>query len=419
METRAYIYTVSNTFGEESAPGEANVIDVTYMQEVQINIPTFPSFTGYVPFNQVNIYRTFGTNPNYLELPVGSDGYVSQTSTISGTTQYLDASYKASSAGSLLISQEFYPPPNPMQNLVALPNGVFAAFYGNTIYFSEPYRPHAWPYSQTVPYAVRGICVSAQSLVVATNSGSYIFTGSTPDNMQQYKLPIPQGGIDPKLMLNIEGSVAFATQDGVVTVSGSQASLNMSQALFSREDWRNRYSSILTSPSTAKMAYHDGFLVLVDSASPLGFIIRLDEAAGTYTQFNEQYDDMFYMPLQDTLYYSKGGFVYRFRTDGYYTLDWWSKDFVFPDYTAFGALYIRSTSSVTITIYADGNQYYTFTASGTGYYRLPSFGTIPAVGGGQPTILPGSALRWSVRLQSSNLIQYVALASDMSELKNA
>ena len=122
---------------------------------------------------------------------------------------------------------------------------------------------------------------------------------------------------------------------------------------------------------------------------------------------------MFYLPVNDTLYYSIGGFIYTFRSDGYYTLDWQSKDFVFPSYTSFGALYIRSTASVTITLYADGLQYYQFTSPSTGYYRLPSKGL------NGTTVLPGSALRWSIRLQSQNLIQYVAIGSDMSELKNA
>ena len=407
METRAYTYTVTNTFGEESAPAPADVIDVTYMQEVVVNTTT-PSFTGYRPYSTTKIYRTFGTAADYYNVTA-----TSETSTIGGTLQWLDATFKETDIGSVLISNEFYPPTSGMQNLVALPNGVFAAFKGNTLYLTEPYRPHAWPYQQTFPHAIRAICVGSQALVVTTASGAYLLLGSQPANMQQQRLPIPQAGLDPKLILNIEGAVAYASQDGIVTVSGSSASLNMSQQLFSREDWRGRYASILTPGSTARMAYHDGFLVLVDSASSLGFIIRLDEAAGTYTQFNQQFDGMFYLPVQDTLYYSVGAYIYRFRNDGYYTLDWQSKDFVFPSYTSFGALYIRATASVTVTLYADGVQYYQFTAPSTGYYRIPSTGLNGA------TVTPGFALRWSIRLQSQNLIQYVTLATDMKELKDA
>jgi hypothetical protein len=122
---------------------------------------------------------------------------------------------------------------------------------------------------------------------------------------------------------------------------------------------------------------------------------------------------MFYLPVQDTLYYSIGAYIYRFRNDGYYTLDWQSKDFVFPSYTSFGAMYVRATSSVTVTLYADGVQYYQFTAPNTGYYRIPSTGLNGS------TVTPGFALRWSVRLQSQNLIQYVTMATDMKELKDA
>jgi hypothetical protein len=416
METRAYAYTLTNTFGEESAPAVADVIDVTYMQEVIINTKggyssggiVTPDFTGYRPYSTTKIYRTFGTAADYFNVVVTSQG-----STIASTLEFLDSTYKETDVGSVLISNEFYPPESGMQNLVALPNGVFAAFKGNTLYLTEPYRPHAWPYQQTFPHTIRAICTASQALVVTTAAGAYLLMGSQPANMQQQRLPIPQAGLDSKLIINIEGSVVYASQDGLVAVSGSTASLDMSQKLFSREDWRSRYSSILTSGSTARMAYHDGFLVLVDSASALGFIIRLDEAAGTYTQFNQQFDGMFYLPVQDTLYYSVGGYIYRFRNDGYYTLDWQSKDFVFPSYTSFGAMYVRATASVTVTLYADGVQYYQFTAATTGYYRIPATGLNGA------TVTPGFALRWSVRLQSQNLIQYVTMATDMKELKDA
>lgn len=46
-----------------------------------------------------------------------------------------------------------------MKMLTVLPNGVFAASRDRTIYFSEPYRPYAWPdiYAQTLPFEVVGL----------------------------------------------------------------------------------------------------------------------------------------------------------------------------------------------------------------------------------------------------------------------
>jgi len=391
VENRAYVYTMVNDFGEESAPSPANAVGVTYMQYVEVGT-TVPTFTGYKPRASTNIYRTFGTNPNYFK--------VAATLKSGSTTVYEDKTYKSSDVGTLLPSLEWEPPVTGMLGLTAMPNGVFAAYKDNKVYLSEPYRPHSWQYIKSFPHPVVGICADAQSLVVTTKANAFMILGSVPANMASQKLPLPQAGISHKLMANLEGAVAYASNDGVVLVQGSQATMALSQKFYSRENWRNTISAIA---SDARFGYTDGYLVMVSSASAKGIVIRLDEAAGTLTQFNETYDSMFYLPVQDTLYYSKGANVYRFRGGSYYTLDWWSKDFVLGDYVNFGAAYIKCTASTTVTLYADDTEWYQFTASGTGYYRLPS---------------GNRSLRWSVRFQTAGIVEEFAMADAMSELRS-
>ena len=204
-------------------------------------------------------------------------------------------------------------------------------------------------------------------------------------------------------MALIEGAVVFASNDGMVLVQGSSASMEISQKFFSRDDWRGRYGSAL---STIRFAYHDGFIVAADSASATGFIVRLDEAAGTFAQYNQQLDCTFYLPLLDTLYYSVGANVYRFRAGSYYTLDWWSKEFISPKYVGYGAVAIRCQGSVVVSLYADGTLWHQFTAnsaSGTyPYYRIPA---------------GKRALRWSVRFQTAGVVEEFAMAESMGELR--
>lgn len=391
VETRAYVYTMVNSFNEESAPSLANVVSLTYLDYVEVGT-TNPSFTGYAPRVSTNIYRTFGTNPTYFKI---------NTTSLGGGV-YKDETFKASDVGVALPSLEWDLPESGMTGLVAMPNGFFAAYKNNMLYFSEPFRPHAWPYAMSFTHNISGICVDAQSLVVTTNTGAYIVLGSLPSNMAQQKLPIPQAGIAQRLMVNIEGAVAYASADGIVLVQGSQSSMTLSQKFYSREDWRSTFATVA---DDARFGYTDGYLVLVSSQEAKGIIIRLDEAAGTLTQFNETFDSMFYLPITDTLYYSKGANVYRLR-DGaaaYYTLDWWSKEFTLPNYTNFGAFYIRCTASTNVTIYVDGVSWYSFTAASTGYYRLPS---------------GKRALRWSVRVQTTGKIEEIAMAESMSELRS-
>jgi len=391
VETRAYVYTMVNAILEESVPSGANAVSLTYLDYVEVTTAD-PSFTGYIPKSTVNIYRTFGTNPTYFKI----------TTTSLGGGVFKDETYKASDIGVPLPSLDWDIPETGMTGLVSMPNGFFAAYKNNMLYFSEPFRPHAWPYAMSFPNNIMGICTDAQSLVVTTNTGAYIVLGSLPSNLSQQKLPLPQAGIAQRLMVNLEGAVAYASADGIVLVQGSQSTMTLSQKFYSREDWRSTFATIA---DDARFGYTDGYLVMVSSQEAKGIIIRLDEAAGTLTQFNETFDSMFYLPITDTLYYSKGAAVYRLR-DGaaaYYTLDWWSKEFTMPNYTNFGAFYIRCTASTAVTIYVDGASWTTFTAAVTGYYRLPA---------------GKRALRWSVRVQTTGKIEEIAMAESMSEFRN-
>jgi hypothetical protein len=391
VETRAYVYTMVNTYNEESAPSPANLISVTYMDYVEVTT-ALPSFSTYAPRASTNIYRTFGTNPTYFKV----------TTTDLGSNVYKDETFKASQIGIALPSLDWDIPETGLTGLVTMPNGFFAAFKNNMLYFSEPFRPHAWPYSMSFPNNIVGICVDAQSLVVTTNSGAYMVLGSTPSNLAQQKLPLPQAGVTQKLMTQLEGAVAYASYDGIVLVQGSQATMALSQKFYSRENWQITFAGIA---ANARFGYTDGYLVMVSSVSALGIIIRLDEAAGTLTQFNETFDSMFYLPITDTLYYSKGANVYRFKDPNasYYTLDWWSKEFTLPKYVNFSAFYIRCTASTTVQLYAEGALWHTFTASATGYYRLPA---------------GKRALRWSIRVGTTGKIEELALAESMSEFKD-
>lgn len=391
VETRAYVYTMVNAILEESVPSGANVVSLTYLDYVEITTAD-PSFTGYIPKSTVNIYRTFGTNPTYFKI----------TTTSLGSGVFKDETYKASDIGVPLPSLDWDIPETGMTGLVSMPNGFFAAYKNNMLYFSEPFRPHAWPYAMSFPNNITGICTDAQSLVVTTNTGAYMVLGSLPSNMSQQKLPLPQAGIAQRLMVNLEGAVAYASADGIVLVQGSQSTMTLSQKFYSREDWRSTFATI---SDDARFGYTDGYLVMVSSQEAKGIIIRLDEAAGTLTQFNETFDSMFYLPITDTLYYSKGANVYRLR-DGaaaYYTLDWWSKEFTLPNYTNFGAFFIRCTASTVVTIYVDGASWHSFTAATTGYYRLPA---------------GKRAVRWSVRVQTTGKIEEIAMAESMSEFRS-
>jgi len=391
VETRAYVYTCVNTWLEESAPSPATLVSPTYIQDVQVTMAA-PSFSDYRPFSGFNVYRTFGTTASYLKV------------TVNATTAnpYLDVARSPTSAFSALASQNWTVAPTGLSGMVAMPNGYFAAYKENAVYFSEPYRPGAWPYSLSFPKAVRGICVGAQSLVVTTPETCYSVFGAHPASLQSQVLPLPQGGIAKRSMTAAEGAVAFASPDGIVLVAGSNASLDFSQKLFTRDKWRDRYGASLNDASL-RLAFHDGYLIGTSYARAAGFIVRPHGAGMAYSRYDVQMDSMFWLPSLDTLYYSVGNTIYRFRAGSVLTLDWWSREYIFQKPAGFAVFYVRATGSVTLTFYREGTQFYQVTVPGTGTYRMP----------------PGlTGLRWSVRVQGTSTVNELLVASSMEELKS-
>ncbi|WOB06460.1 hypothetical protein [Piscinibacter gummiphilus] len=396
VENRAYVYTNENTWNEESGPSPAAQINTTYVQAVDVAL-TASDFTGLRPFLRFNTYRTMGASPTYVKVRADADG------------TYIDTSYKASQVLGALETLEYEPPPAELTAAVSMPGGSFAAFNGNALYISEPYRPHSWQYRTAFPKAIRGLCLSSQSLIVATAEYGYAVVGSHPSAIQAIKLPVPQAGIAQRSMVELDGVGAYASHDGIVAVVGSRATLRASQKLFARDDWQGRYASILADASM-RFAWHDGCLVATSSTRPLGFILRMDEmAAGEYTQFNHQIDATFQLPVADSLYYSVGNSIYQFAGGASYTYTWRSKDFTFSRQYHMGAGYIRSSNAVTMTLYysnpVDENEmveWVTMSVS-PGYFRLPD---------------GPSARRWSVKLVGTSVVEELLLGQSMGQLKN-
>ena len=401
-ETRAYAFTCTNTWDEESAPSPASTVSVTYMQDVLVRA-SMPSFTGYRPQSGVNVYRTVGTGVSYLKTEVSG----------SVDSGYVDSSGGSRSIGKALESTNWTPPPVGMKGLDISPNGWFVGFSGNTLYMSEPYRPHAWPYSITFSQLIRGIKVGQQAVVVTTADGVYVVPGAFPASAQAVRVNLPQPGISNIGMGVVDGAVVYASNDGMAFVNGAQGSMSLSQKLFTRAKWQDFWAGLNASnvyvnalrDGSLQFAFHDGCLVATSKSLGKGFTLRFDEAAiGQLSRLSTGYDAMFYLPVADSLYVGDGSTVSQFKGGGSAeTMVWHGRDWVFSYHATFGAGYIRCSGPTKLEVFADGVLVHTKTDLKTGHFRLPS--------------LP-RALRWSVRLSGAFEVFEFAMAGSMAELKS-
>jgi hypothetical protein len=264
----------------------------------------------------------------------------------------------------------------------------------------------------TFAKSIVGICVGAQVIVVTTLEATYVVSGPHPHSATSMVVPIPVGGISHRAMCAIEGGVAFLSNDGIVLVEGSQASLDINQRYFTREVWRDLFKDALPVMS---LAYHDGCIVAVPYEAPLtgqptGFVLELDEAGGAMTRYDYVHTTLMRLPLLDTLYYAApDNKIYRFREGLPLMLAWVSKQFITPQYTKLGIGFARMSGSgqILLFLYADGNLVHSVSLNAldrTKYFRLPAH--------------PG-ALKWQVEVSSSDaaVLEDIAFAHTPDELK--
>lgn len=387
-ETRAYTYLLENSWGEAGAAAPPTTISPTYIQDVQVAL-TASDFTGYRPFSKFRVYRTYGGGLSYIETAVTGAGLV-----------YTDASRLPSSVLGAMQSTDWYPPPIGMQGMCLSPNGWFAAFKGSTLYLSEPYRPHAWPYIQKFPFAIVGVYPTKQALVVTTTGGVYLLSGTNPIGSSQFKIDLPQPGISQRSMIDIDGAVAYASHDGFPLVIGNQATMVASQKLFTRSVWRSRYGALLDDGSL-RFAYHDGNLIMSSSSQPTGFALRLDEDIGAFSRLDVRMDCTFRLPVLGALYYTVANQLFQFRAGTVQNFEWWGRNFIFPYPATFGAGFIWADGPVTLTLYANEAQVYEAVIA-TDYFTLPDM---------------NPALRWSVRLRGASTVREFHIARCLRDLK--
>lgn len=406
VETLSLAATQANIYGEESSPTVSSVINVraTDIFTVSVNVD---SGTDTAPIKTLRIYKTSSTGSGFVEVrqvdisvPFSGGGETFSDGRYVFTLRVLDFLVESEQTFDVLRTADYLPPPSGLKNLVLMPNGFFAASKGNTVYFSEPYRPHTWQHSMTFPHDVTGLALGEQQLVVTTKANPYIVVGVSPETVTQQRLPDIQAGFSSRSMTNSNGLVVYLSRDGMVAVNGPTSSLMESQALFTREDWRNRYDPVLP---VMQLTAYDGRLFGVNPTNENGFLLRLDEAAGNYTQLRLKADGVSIVPKTDSVYYSSNNTLFEFGAGDYMTAVWHSKNFILPRPSSFAAGFINSNGDVLVELFTDEGLFSSQTVKGKTFFRIKS---------GQPS------RRWSVRLTTKAVVTEFVIAESMRDLQD-
>lgn len=410
-ETRAYAYTYANIYNEEGPPSDPVVVDVksvtfggvTTYSTVSVQV-TFDGSGAYVTINSARIYRTANggaSSDYYYALSAsGTNGQVTVADTV-----------KSDSLNEILSSIDNYPPDPLLKGLVHLGNGILAAWKGNEMWFSDAYRPWSWPpsYMLTFKHPVVSAVSHGTGALVTTLGQPVIVSGISPDAMSQTPLDISQAGSSKWAILNVDGVVAYASNDGIIIVNGGQASFAVTERFFTRETWRKRTNGSL---STMQFAYYDGRLVIFSKTNAfVAFMISLDEAAGSMTDlplFVAQ--TSLVLTTSDQMYIVNGTALNQFGGGSDMAITWKSGDITLPDPTIFTIAQAECIGNFTIKFYQNGTLGYTKELkTGDTTFRLPSQAITGHVG------LPLST-KWEFQITGTGIFKNLKAAQSGRDL---
>lgn len=382
---RIYVFTFFSVWGEESAPSPVSAsvaVDPT-QDSVLSGLPTA------APENvkEIFIYRTVtgsaGTEYQYVDrIPIGQAVYVD--------------SKTDGDCGEIIGSINFTPPKPDLVGLTACPGGFLAGFSANTVYFSVPFQPHAWPeeYGIPIPHDIVGLGVAGNSVVVMTKTQPYLIIGNSPTSMGVTLIPFDQACVSKRSICTYANTVVYASPDGLVSIDGGSAAM-ASERWYTREEWQ------ALQPETMLIDTRDNLLHVFHATGSLLFSL-LPEGSNL-AETDDVVAGTFADPLTDNLYLIQDGAI-RAWDAGVVprTARWRSKPFIMPRLVSFAAgKIIAAAYPVTLRLIGDGAVLLELTPIAGRAFRLPPL---------RPS------MTWEVEVEATAEVNIVIIGASMAEV---
>jgi len=234
IETRVYVLTYVSSYGEEGPPstpasGTGNS-DATW--NLTLTAPGTAE-TATRALAKKRVYRTItaltGSTTFFLvdEIDIDALSYADTSKDINLVS------------GTQLPNTIYSAPPADLAGWVSLPNGMLAGWRQNEIWFSEPYRPHAWPpnYTIAVDFPIVGLGHVGQTLTICTTSYPYVASGIRPDSMILSKMSVNHPCKSRGSIVSAPEGVYYVSPNGLILMSPSGV-INLTEKTFTKEAWQ-------------------------------------------------------------------------------------------------------------------------------------------------------------------------------------
>lgn len=298
----------------------------------------------------------------------------------------------------ILESDDYDAPPENLQGLVSIQNNILVGFVGNTLYFSEPDLPHAWPAAYATPVGDDIVALAAISgaLLVLTKRYPYIISVTDPaSGISQSRIDSLFPCLSANSVVTMEYGVVWSTNDGLAVYSPSSGPVLVTKALYNNDTWKTSVD-----PRTVIAEYYGENYIA--SHSQGAFVFEQDtKVGGFFVDVDLRFTASWYDAQTGRLYYitDSTGDVYEWNNLAQppLTMEWKSKTIISKEMMNLGAArvvadYVNTTSlwdvttiawesalvnwnsadAATFKLWVDKQLLFTTTVNDSKVFRLPS-----------------------------------------------
>jgi hypothetical protein len=392
-ETRYYVYTLVNSFGEEGPPSPISAaITVQPGNTVTVGMGSLPG--GSYSFSYRRIYRTntVGTSKAFQ--------FVGQVT--AATTSLVD-SVLIANLGEVMQSTYWDPPPTDMVGLTSVAGQYFAGFRENELCLSEALFVHAWPasYKQSVDYKIVGLGELASGVAIMTEGYPYLALGLDPASLAITAIRDQAACVAKRGIVSTANMVIYPSPRGLVGLSSNGTGALLTAGVISEDDWM-----VLTPSTIIAYRWRDLYLAFYTSASsgPGGFYFDPRNPERGLVMLTGVTVTGGYVDLkQDALYVAANRQFSRWDAGSPVTYTWRSRPVELSTPAAMNVVQVIAANyPVTIAVFRDG-----------------SLQSRVLINSSAPRRISNGAIgrSYEVEVSGTNDVSDVTLASNMAELK--
>lgn len=425
-ESRAYFYSFVNEYGEESFHSPiSNIVDADNDSTATLgfNIPAITD--DFCDPVKIRIYRAMSGATEEADLRVewgeGDFFLVDEIDFQTGTFTHVEDTPADCFAEPYPHDCVANPPPANLENIASLPDGVLVGSVGNRLWFSEPWKFHAWNCFMELDDCIKAIKVTRDQIYVATNGHPYIVDVNLPVNPSDFsedclccrritRLPEPAPILCKKSMVETGTGVMWATDMGLAKLMGSEFRID-THDFMAEDDWQKWY------PHDLKGAYYKGEYFGFNAERGFIWATLTGAYSETYPGENAKFSTLSLTPTavfkteQNQLYMVFNGNIHRWdSSDTYMPYRWRSRLNIeggLQNYSAAKVVfekYLRTKKSphpVYFRLYADDKLMFERKITCGKPFRLPK---------------GYDALNWEIELTGIEQVNEFHMATSMQEL---